>query len=116
MQGTANLLTNAGTRAAGKTPRPDASGVPGSAHSRLFYVSDRTTHTRFLVDTGSEVSAIPPSPADRRRSPDNLTLMAVNDTPIRTYGKQSLTSDSGDRYLGFSSSLMYRSPSLVLIS
>ena len=71
-----------------------ATGVPGPPHSRLFYVCDRTTHTRFLVDT---VSAIPPSPADRRRSPDNLTLMAVNDTPIRTYGKRSLTLNLGLR-------------------
>ena len=74
-----------------------ATGVPGPPHSRLFYVSDRTTHTRFLVDTGSEVSAIPPSLADRQRTPDNLTLMAVNDTSIRTYGKRSLTLNLGLR-------------------
>ena len=49
-----------------------------------YFVLEPHTHTQFLVDTGSEVSAIPPSPADRRRSPDSLTLMAVNDTPIRT--------------------------------
>ena len=29
--------------------------------------------------------------SDRRRSPDPLTLMAVNNTHIRTYGKRSLT-------------------------
>ena len=43
------------------------------------------------------MSAIPPSPADRRRSPDKLTLMAVNETPIRTYGKRSLTLNLGLR-------------------
>ena len=43
------------------------------------------------------MSAIPPSPADRQRTPDNLTLMAVNDTPIRTYGKRSLTLNLGLR-------------------
>lgn len=72
-----------------------ATGVPGPPLSPLFFVSDRTTHTRFLVDTGSEVSTIPPSPADRRRSPDNLTLMAVNNTPISTYGKRLLTLNLG---------------------
>ena len=75
-----------------------ATGVPGPPpHSRLFYVSDTPTHTRFLVHTDSEVSAIPPTPADHRHSPDDLTLLAVNDSPIRTYGKRSLTLDLGLR-------------------
>ena len=73
-----------------------ATGATGSTPSRLFYVRDTHTNTRFLIDTGSEVSAIPPSPAERR-SPDALTLMAVNDTPIRTYGKRSLTLNLGLR-------------------
>ena len=74
-----------------------ATGVPGPPPSRLFFVVDPNTHTRFLVDTGSEVSAIPSSPTDRQRSPDKLTLMAVNDTPIHTYRKRSLTLDLGLR-------------------
>ena len=65
-----------------------ATGATGPLHNRLFFVSDTTMHTRFLVDTGSEVSVIPPSPADHQHS---LTLMAVNDTPIRTYGTRLLT-------------------------
>ena len=72
-----------------------ATGAAGPNLSRIFYVSDRHTGTRFLVDTGSEVSAIPPSPPDRRHSPDKLTFMAVNDTPIRTYDKRSLTFNLG---------------------
>ncbi len=74
-----------------------ATSVTGPPYSRLFFVSDAHTNTRFLVDTGSEVSVIPPTPTDRRRSPDSLTLMAVNDTPIRTYGKRSLTLNLGLR-------------------
>ena len=74
-----------------------ATGVPGHPHSRLFYVSDAHTKTTFLVDTGSEVSVISPTPADRRRSPDPLTLIAVNNTAIRTYGKRSLTLNLGLR-------------------
>ena len=68
-----------------------ATSVTGPPYSRLFFVSDAHTNTRFLVDTGSEVSVIPPTPTDRRSSPESLTLMAVNNTPIRTYGKRSLT-------------------------
>ena len=74
-----------------------ATGVPVPPTSHLFHVLDPHTRTQFLVDTGSEVSAIPPSPADRRRSPDSLTLMAVNDTPICTYRKHSLTLNLGLR-------------------
>ena len=41
---------------------------PVSSH--LFYITDQNTGTRFLVDTGAEVSIIPPSPLDRKHSPD----------------------------------------------
>ena len=85
---------SASSPATGKTPRPDTSGDrctrPFSNSCCLFYVFDVHSHTRFLVDTGSEVSVVPPSLSDHRRSPDPLTLMAVNNTHIRTYGKRSL--------------------------
>ena len=68
----AGTITGSGTRprtaktlALEKTPRPDASGdkLPRPLiQSPLFLY--RTTHTRFLVDTGSEVSVIPPSGTD----------------------------------------------------
>ena len=74
-----------------------AAGATGLSHSRLFYVSDKHSNTHFLVDTGSEVSVIPPTPADRRRSPDPLALSAVNNTSIHTYGKRSLTLNLGLR-------------------
>ena len=74
-----------------------ATGVTGLNSSRLFFVTDTHTNTRFLVDTGSEVSVIPPTPADRRRSPDPRTLTAVNNTSIRTYGQRSLTLNLGLR-------------------
>ena len=45
---------------------------------------------RFLVDTGSEVSVIPPSASDRTHVPDTLSLTVVNNTSIPTYGKRLL--------------------------
>ena len=69
-------------------------GTGQNVNSRLFYVHDAHIHTLFLVDTGSEVRVIPPTTADHRRSPNSLTLMAVNTTPIRTYGKRSITLNS----------------------
>jgi hypothetical protein len=65
--------------------------------NRLFYVCDNNTHTRFLIDTDSEVSVIPLSPTDRRHPPDKLTLTAINDTLIPMFGKRSLTLDLGLR-------------------
>ena len=68
-----------------------ATSDTGLQPSRLFYVTDKTTGFRFLVDTGAEVSVIPPSPADRKHRQDSFTLQAVNHTSIATYGQRSLT-------------------------
>ena len=43
------------------------------------------------------MSVIPPSLSDRRHPPDKLTLTAVNDTSIPTYGRRSLTLNIGLR-------------------
>ena len=63
----------------------------------IFYVQDRTSGTQFLVDTGSEVCVIPPSSSDRKRTFDKLTLTAINNTPISTFGKRSLILNVGLR-------------------
>lgn len=85
--------------AVGKRPsqRLAASSQPGSAnHSRLFFIMDRTTHTRFLVDTGAEVSVLPHNPK-LKAHPTSVNLQAVNASPIKTYGERSLTLDLGLR-------------------
>ena len=74
-----------------------ATSVTGLPMSRLFYITDTITGIRFLVDTGAEVSVIPPSPTKRHKQPDLLTLQAVNNTSIKTYGKRSLTLNLGLR-------------------
>ena len=61
----------------------------------LFYITDRSGGTRFLVDTGSEVSVILPRAGDRKCTTDSLTLQAVNNTPIPTYGTRLLTLNLG---------------------
>ena len=73
-----------------------ATDATGSTPSRLFYVRDAHTNTSFVVDTGSEVSVIPPTASDRNRSHPR-TLQAVNNTPIRTYGQRSLALNLGLR-------------------
>ena len=68
-------------------------GVAGLSPSHLFYISDRSTNLNFLVDTGAGVSVIPPTRTDWSNRQDGLTLQAVNNTSIPTYGKRSLSLD-----------------------
>ena len=95
-----------------------ATGVPGPVPSRLFHIMDQACGLRFLVDTGAEVSVLPPSCTERKCPHDSLTLQAVNSTPITTYGTRSLTliSVSAAPFVGYSSSRMSSNPSLVQIS
>ena len=74
-----------------------ATYVTDQLPSRLFYVTDRTTCLRFLVDTSAQVSIIPPSRIDHKNRQANLVLQAVNDTAIATYGTNFLTLDLGLR-------------------
>ena len=72
------------------------SSASPSSTSRLFYITDRPTGTQFLVDTGADVSVIPPAAADKRR-PSSYTLQAVNQSAISTFGEKSMTLDIGLR-------------------
>lgn len=71
----------------------------GPATSRLFFVTDRIAGYRFLVDTGAEVSLVPPTRLDRARGTSSVTLQAVNASPISTFGLRSLAIDVGLRRL-----------------
>ena len=74
-----------------------ATGIPGQISSRLFCITDRNCGYHFLVDTGAEISVLPPSHAERKRSNEHLTLQAVNGSLIATYGNRSLTQELGLR-------------------
>ena len=71
-----------------------ATGIAGPSLSRLFHLTDKSNSLRFLVDTGAKVSIIPPSANDVNRSL-SLTLQAVNNTVIPTFGTRSLTLNLG---------------------
>ena len=72
----------------------ESSGV--SPQSRLFCVTDATTKQQFLIDTGAEVSVLPPRPTDRIHR-QGYDLQAVNSSKIATYGTRSLTFNLGLR-------------------
>ena len=74
----------------------NSSGASRSHPSRLFYVTDKHTKQRFLIDTGAEVSVVPPTPADLKHR-QGYDLQAANSSTIPTYGTRSLTLDIGLR-------------------
>ncbi|BHF62840.1 hypothetical protein SprV_0200582600 [Sparganum proliferum] len=67
-----------------------------SRPSRLFYINDKSNDLHFLVDTGAEVSVIPPLRRHRLK-PSQFSLQAANSTTVSTYGQWSLTLDLGLR-------------------
>ncbi|BHF66484.1 hypothetical protein SprV_0200950100 [Sparganum proliferum] len=71
------------------------SGFSGSG--RTFYVCDTATRRRFLVDTGAQISVVPPTAADHRFPSPGLHLQAANCSPIPTFGSLSLTLNIGLR-------------------
>lgn len=63
-----------------------------------LYIKDRATRTRFLIDTGADVSIIPVSACKRQASKTStLRLYAANGTPIATYGTATLQVNLGLR-------------------
>ena len=72
--------------------------VTGQQPSRLFQVTDSHTGLHFLVDTGVEISVIPPSTSDHKHHKDSFSLQVVNNTSIATYGTQLRTLNIGLRH------------------
>ena len=70
--------------------------VTGFIPSPLFYITDRASGLKFLIDTGEEVGVVPHLHAHRktRKGP---SLQAINSTSIPTYGTRSLVLKLGLR-------------------
>ena len=57
----------------------------------LYYVTDRESRLRFLIDTGAEVSNIHRSITEKKNGQDTFGLLAANGSAIVTYWTRSLT-------------------------
>ncbi|BHF64801.1 hypothetical protein SprV_0200780800 [Sparganum proliferum] len=93
-----SLHIHAGTTT-GKRPRQPVTATATAVQSRpsrLFYISDKSSGLRFPVDTGVEISVIPP-PRLHHLKPLQFSLQAANSTTINTYGQRSLPLDIGLR-------------------
>nr|VZI06696.1 unnamed protein product [Spirometra erinaceieuropaei] len=81
-------------------PKVCATNLSDSSNpGHTFYVRGTRRGRRFLVDTGAQLSVIPPTPADRRCPNPGLFLQAVNASPITTFGTCSLSLEIGLRRL-----------------
>ncbi|UYV81644.1 K02A2.6-like, partial [Cordylochernes scorpioides] len=80
---------------ADKVPTNSSAGIQDCRNLRLF-VTDKNTGLRFLVDSGADISIIPPKDKNRMPSSDNK-LYAANGTEIVTYGTKVRNVDIGLR-------------------
>ena len=71
-----------------------ASSTNAGRLGRLLFVTDRASGRHFLVDTGAEVSVLPPK-MEERSATSALSLRAANGSTIRCFGHRTLDLDLG---------------------
>ncbi|GFW76108.1 retrovirus-related Pol polyprotein from transposon 17.6 [Trichonephila clavipes] len=57
-----------------------------SQHTSRLFLLDRKSGQKFLIDSGSEICVIPPSPIMNKSPQSNFSLFAANNTKIPAYG------------------------------
>ncbi|GFX31499.1 retrovirus-related Pol polyprotein from transposon 17.6 [Trichonephila clavipes] len=57
-----------------------------SKHTSRLFLLDRKYGQKFLIDSGSEICVIPPSPTMNKSPQSNFSLFAANNTKIPAYG------------------------------
>ena len=70
--------------------RPPVNMAAGQ-HSKLFPVHDSQSGESYLIDTGAEISLLPPSDYDRKFRPKGPPLRAANNTDITSSGGRTKT-------------------------
>ncbi|GBM25219.1 Transposon Ty3-G Gag-Pol polyprotein [Araneus ventricosus] len=73
-----------------------AADVNGQNNCRLV-INDRPSGLNFRVDTGADISVVPPSSAERCKPKSLLNFLAANFTKINTYGTRNLFLNIGSR-------------------
>lgn len=67
------------------------------ANIQRIHVQDQKTSRQFLIDTGADISVLPPSPREQLQPTNTNQLFAANGSPIKTYGTKRLILDIGLR-------------------
>lgn len=71
--------------------------MDGRSQSRRILIYDRSSNTKFLIDTGSDVSILPATNKDRSNGATSFDLHAANGSRIKVYGKKFVATDLGLR-------------------
>ncbi|BHF81965.1 hypothetical protein SprV_0802510100 [Sparganum proliferum] len=86
--------------ASGRRSRPaveaNAAGSAANVHTRRLFLWDRIAGAKFLVESGADVSVVPPTPGERKTR-SSFCLTAANNSSIPTFGQRSGTLDLGLR-------------------
>ena len=69
--------------------------LPSLSPSKLLYVADKHNKCKYLIDTGTAVSVLLKSCADRTSDAACPPLVAGNNTTINTYGTSKRVVDVG---------------------
>lgn len=69
------------------------------SHSQInrLLITEKCTNTNFLVDTGAEVSVLPPTSKERNNTSHATQLFAANSSRIKTFGERRLKLNLGMR-------------------
>nr|VZI42314.1 unnamed protein product [Spirometra erinaceieuropaei] len=90
----------ASVTASGRQSHPTVEAIAtesvANVHTRRLFLWDRIAGAKFLVDSGAEVSVVPPTPAERKTR-SSFCLTAANNSSIPTFGQRSITLDLGLR-------------------
>lgn len=76
------------------TALPSTAHRVGMLESRRLFVTDRKSKTKYLIDTGADLSVIPPT---NRNKPHTSKMYAANGSEIKTYGTRIISIDFGFR-------------------
>lgn len=79
------------------TPSFEVGGHIDGERINSILLKDKNTCLSFLIDTGADVSVLPPRDIDKSNPPHSIALFAANGTPIRTFGERRMSLTLGLR-------------------
>ena len=89
-----SFVVNKSKKSAGRSSISTLTSEPNI--SRLF-VTEKSSNRDFLIDTGADISVIPPNYRERGNAPCSFKLSAANGSQIRTYGSKMIHLNLGLR-------------------
>ncbi|VDN16831.1 unnamed protein product [Dibothriocephalus latus] len=84
-----NILSSGLGKRSRPTVKATAAGSATNLHTGRLFPWDLIAGTKFLTDSGAEVSVIPPTPADRKQCSTSC-FTATNNSSIPTFGQRSI--------------------------